>query len=108
MRSFDYCHFEVTLSSTDATTTEAVDMLRKEAARLADKAVWQYQVAKSAASDRRDISESWRLESAKRTLENERTPDEKAVIKYHSDAAFRARFGYDYEDDWSPPEYEEE
>jgi hypothetical protein len=108
MRSFDYCHFEVTLSSTDATTPEAVDMLRKEAARLADKAVVQYQVAKAAAADRRDISARWRLEQAKRTPENERTPDEKAVIKYHSDEAFRARFGYDYEDDWSPPEYEEE
>lgn len=108
MRSHDYCHFEVTLSSTDANTPEAVDALRKQAARLVDKAVAQYQTAKAACADKRDISESWRLERAQRTPEGERTPDERAVIKYHRDAAFRARFSYDYEDDWSPPEMDED
>ena len=49
MRSHDYCHFEVCLSSSSANTLELVDELRKQAARLADKAVKQYQQSKRAA-----------------------------------------------------------
>jgi hypothetical protein len=49
MRSHDYCHFEVALSATIDDGLERpvqVDELRKTAARLADKAVEQYKVAK--------------------------------------------------------------
>jgi hypothetical protein len=42
MRSHDYCHFEVVLTSSEANTPQLVDELRKTAARLADKAVEQY------------------------------------------------------------------
>lgn len=99
MRSHDYCHFEVTLSSNDASTPEQVDALRKEAARLADKAVAQYKIAKSSEQRFHQMSEKWVLEAAQNTPENERTPHQKAVIKFHQDAAFAARFSYDYEDD---------
>lgn len=117
MRSFDYCHFEVVLGS-DAEveltqidgstvhvrqplTTAQVDVLRKAAARLADKAVAQYKVAKAAAArlermeDRRYL-----LERAIATPEGERSPEEMALIKYCQDEAFASRFRYDYEDDW--------
>lgn len=107
MRSHDYCHFEVCLSSSDVDTPEKVDALRKEAARLADKAVEQYQTAKAAEYTADNISQKWRLNQAMATPENERTPAEKAVIKYHSDAGFRARFDYDYQDDYEPWDDEE-
>lgn len=73
MRSHDYCHFEVSLGYDAPATLEQIDALRKEAARLADKAVEQYKIAKRAASLLSDIAEKWRLD--------------------------RARFNYDYEDD---------
>lgn len=100
MRSHDYCHFEVCLSSSEATTPELVDALRKEAARLADKAVSQYRVAKASDQRREKIKEGWRLEQALKTPEDERSLTEKAIIKYHQDAAFAARFDYDYQDDY--------
>lgn len=102
MRSHDYCHFEVCLSSNDADTPEKVDALRKEAARLADKAVDQYKTAKKAYEVHAQFNEKWRLREALSAAEGERTPQEKAVIKYHQDAAFAARFDYRYEDDFDP------
>lgn len=103
MRSHDYCHFEVSLGYGGCATLEEIDALRKEAARLADKAVEQYKTAKHAESLRSNISDKWRLKISLETPENERTPEEKAIIKYHQDAAFRARWDYDYQDDWHEP-----
>lgn len=113
MRSHDYCHFEIVLSVSSGSpgltlTAAEIDEARKEAARLADKAVAQYIAAKEAQSLRSNISQKWMLEQATRTPEGERTPQEKAVIKYHHDKAFRARFDYDYEDDYEQPSYDDE
>lgn len=108
MRSYDYCHFEVNLGSTEPVTLADADAMRKEAARLADKAVEQYKVAKSAAERRSSIAEAWKLIQAKNVPEGERTPEAKAVIKYHSDAAFRSQFDYDYDDGWEAPDYDDE
>lgn len=102
MRSYDYNHFEVTLNG-DVHSLADVDRLRKEAARLADKAVQQFQIAKASRERRDRIRDIWRLKEAHNTPENERTPTEKAIIKYHSDEAFAARFNYDYDDDWHDP-----
>lgn len=113
MRSYDYCHFEVVLGSTEATTPELVDELRKTAARLADKAVEQYRIAKEDADDRlRAINttqdsdyERRRYEKALAVAECDRTEDEKATIKAWGDAVHRAhRAPYDYEDDWQADE----
>lgn len=93
---------EVTLSTTQVETPEDVDALRKEVARLADKAVNQYKIAKASAARVERLEEKWRLKQAQETPEGERTPTEKAIIKYHQDAAFAARFRYDYEDDFEP------
>jgi hypothetical protein len=105
MRSHDYCHFEVSLSSNSANTPELVDQLRKEAARLADKAVHQYRIAKLAhsrrASERRErIWEGERVKSLEEKPELERTPDEQARIKAYRDAVWEESRAYDYEDDW--------
>lgn len=106
MRSFDYNHFEVALSSACACTPEDVDELRKAAQRLADHAVEQFQTAKAAAALKSGIESEWALKQAQQTPEGGRTPEQLAVLKYHSDAAFAARFDYDYEDDWSQPDWD--
>jgi hypothetical protein len=112
MRSYDYCHFEVSLSSSLSDLegnkddrTKAVDDLRKEAARLADKAVEQYKIArKNQAAFERDAMKAESLkhwhDRALKTPEGERTPDEQAAITAYKDAQFVARRQYDYEDDW--------
>ncbi|MHA3773636.1 hypothetical protein ACXR0O_19040 [Verrucomicrobiota bacterium sgz303538] len=42
MRSYQYCNFEVNLQSTEPVSLADVDAMRREAARLADKAVEDY------------------------------------------------------------------
>lgn len=108
MRSHDYCHFEVNLSASLDCPPDSpewfgqVDSLRKNAARLADKAVEQYKVAKQAASkmESKLVRLEYDAESAELTPESERTPDQKAAIKALSDHRFEQRF-YDYQDDWN-------
>ena len=55
MRSYDYCHFEITLGSDEDLTVNQVDDLRKRAALLVDEAVRQYKIAK-AKEERRDYA----------------------------------------------------
>lgn len=105
MRSHDYCHFEVALSSnllglSSDEMTLAVDDLRKTAARLADKAVDQYKVAKLALQRREQMADGYALARAKEKPETERSPLETAIIKFNSDKAFASRFDYDYDDEW--------
>jgi hypothetical protein len=105
MRSHDYCHFEVQLSSPFPVSIAEIDELRKKAARLTDKAVEQYKVAKQNASlvetdeDRREYQES-RIKRYREIPEGERTPEEQAAIKQFEDSEYQARRRYDYDDDW--------
>lgn len=107
MRSHDYCHFEVNLAATVDCPPDSpewfqqVDSLRKNAARLADKAVAQYKIAKQAHQSEESSWDSMRYaaEQAEKTPEPERTPDQKAAIKALADARFAQRH-YDYQDDW--------
>lgn len=112
MRSYDYCHFEVTLSATVSDdspehATGTVDELRKVAARLADKAVEQYKVAKRHASMQQTSVERMTLENQIKVLlqkpESELSPEEKALLKEKEDRLFRLARFYDYEDDWDDP-----
>ncbi len=106
MRSHDYCHFEVQLSSPFPVSIAEIDELRKKAARLTDKAVEQYKIAKSAASlreradyDRNDLKR--KVDKIRLKPEQEWTPQEKAAVKLLEDQAFWDRRGrYDYEDDY--------
>lgn len=106
MRSYDYCHFEVNLSASGPLTTSEVDDLRKEAARLADKAVKQYKTAKRIAllrdSDQRSMSYSAEEYARIKAMpESEWTPEDKAEVKAQDDRAFRInRPRYDYQDEW--------
>ena len=105
MRSHDYCHFEVCLSSSSATTPELVDELRKTAARLADKAVVQYRIAKNNAS--RLLSEKYereavvdRVKRIREIPEGDRTVKQQAELKAFDDVSWEASRNYDYEDNW--------
>lgn len=107
MRSFDYCHFEINigLESEGGLTLVDIDSARKEAARLADKAVEQYKVAKANAQkllgekeQRRYLKE--RVERTRATPEGERTISQQAELKAFDDEAYQASRAYDYEDDW--------
>lgn len=116
MRSYDYCHFEICLSSTlqpiqhisveDPTgiTPAQIDALRKAAARLADKAVEQYKIAKAAAVRDRGMTfteeETKAVETIRRIPDACRTPEEQARLKAYADALFHANREYDYQDDW--------
>lgn len=111
MRSHDYCHFEVCLTTTvgdgasDYQQLATVDNLRKQAARLADKAVAQYKVAKATAEWKESAAYSIDADKDKAAriraiAEPERTPEQKAKLKSYDDSVFRLNRSYDYEDDW--------
>jgi hypothetical protein len=112
MRSYDYCHFEVSLTF-EHESHAAVDEMRKEAARLVDKAVNQYITAKANTQriendEQRKSNLKWNHDNAMKVPDSERTPDQKAHIKAYQDSLHRHRPRYDYSDEWSEPEYEEE
>lgn len=104
MLSYDYCHFEIALEAKVARLSE-VDELRKDAQRLADKAVSQYKIAREDAS-RQYIQENTRKKLSREVLvitenypRSEWTPEQKATVKAYEDAEYALRCGYDYEDD---------
>ncbi len=109
MRSFDYCHFEVCLGRSEidpniGINSHDVDELRKEAARLADKAVEQYKVAKeNARLCENDAVKMeglrYRHRDALNKPESELTPEEKAIVKTINDRNWKRR-RYDYQDDY--------
>jgi hypothetical protein len=107
MRSFDYCHFEVSLSSDDEMTLDEVNDLRKQAAILADEAVRQYREAKKR-EDKRE-GRSWEKERAverataiKENPQSEWTIEEAAFMRSYEDKSFWKDYddaGYYYDDD---------
>lgn len=105
MRSHDYCHFEISLTTEvpgvqywGFQDIEFVDEVRKDAARLADKAVAQYKVAKNnfdlVGYDRAKAG------SALKIPEAERTPEQQALAKVANNDVYWANRTYDYQDDW--------
>lgn len=105
MRSFDYCHFEVALTASQVQEPEDVDQLRKSCARLVDKAVDQYKIAKhnfELMMDDAAILE--RMEARAKQLsaipEDQHTPRDKAILKALEDRTHKIRSRYDYQDDY--------
>jgi hypothetical protein len=103
MLSFDYCHFEISLSN-EASTPAAANELRKTAQRLADEAVRQYKVSKEEASKRSEAScmlPALKSEVAeiKKLHPDEWTPRQKGTVKALEDAEFTAAHKYGYDDD---------
>lgn len=113
MRSHDYNHFEVNLGTNDEfLLLEEVDELRKAAARLADKAVEQYKLAKRNAQKRASESEDrerlkWSIDRIRNRPESTRTIDEQARLKAFDDESWALSRAYDYQDDWDDEEADE-
>jgi len=103
MLSFDYCHFEVSLSN-EASTLAAVNEMRKAAQRLADEAVRQYKIAKFEAAKRSNAECSlpslrMEVEEIKKLSPDDWTSRQKGTVKALEDAEFTAARQYDYDDD---------
>jgi len=108
MLSYDYSHFEVSMSleNDDELTLKDIDNARKSCQRLADKAVGQYKTAKEKAQQRNDgqykmqnfISECERI---KLKNEGDRTINEAAMLRQYENEKWQEQFifNYDYDDD---------
>jgi hypothetical protein len=103
MLSYDYCHFEISLSN-EASTVAAANELRKTAQRLADEAVRQYKQAKDEAKRRCDAE--CMLPGLRREVDeillvpvDERSPRQNGTVKALEDAEFAANKRYQYDDD---------
>ena len=101
MLSYDYCHFEVCLSTDGDIPLKDVDGMRKYCQRLADKAVAQYKIAKnSIAFGERGSATRARLEREVKIIKenvpkSEWTPTQQATVKALENFQY-----YDYQDDW--------
>lgn len=110
MRSYDYCHFEVSLSVDNAADLDAVDALRKQAAILVDEAVRQYKIAKAKESGRAgneyEIKRLLdRIERLKAVPASDLSIEDAAFLRSSADRAFWK----DFDDDdyyYSDPERE--
>lgn len=104
MLSYDYCHFEVCLTSDEEMDLRQANELRKSAQRLADEAVRQYKVAKEIAGKRlRIIGEKSEMEKEvlayKGVHESEWPERIKAIDKTLKDAEYWDKYDYDYRDE---------
>lgn len=107
MRSYDYCHFEVQLSSSEPKTLKEIDNMRKEAARLADKVVEQYKEHRKfldwlshASRPNIDLMRHDAANIKQTVPESERTDEQKALIKKIDDIDYWLFRQYEYGDDW--------
>lgn len=108
MLSYDYSHFEASMSleNEDGIELQEVDNARKMCQRLADKAVGQYKQAKASASRRSDGEYKMaNFESQCKKIqakdEGDRTINEVAMLKQYENEKWQEQFEdrYDYDDD---------
>ena len=106
MLSYDYSHFEVSMSleNDNGLDMKEIDESRKKCQRLADKAVGQYKQAKIMASKRIDgeyqmknfESQCKKIEEKK---EEDRTIKEIAMLKQYQNEKWQEQFEYEYDYD---------
>jgi hypothetical protein len=104
MLSFNFCHFEISKTTDQDVDNAAIDNMRKDCMRLADKAVKQYQIAKTNASAQAalDFERSELKTEVERILkipESERNATQMAKVKALSDHEYWKQHDYDYEDE---------
>lgn len=108
MLSYDYSHFETSMSieNDSGLSVQDIDEARKQCQRLADKAVGQYKSAKANAAQRTDGEYKIKnfiheCEAIKQKNEQDRTLKEIAMLKQYEDENWRDSFyeRYDYDDD---------
>ena len=114
MLSYDYSHFEASMSleNDNGLSLKDIDDSRKNCQRLADKAVSQYKKAKEWAAKRSDgVYQMKNFESEclriKAKDEHDRTLKEIGMLKEYEDQKWREKFAYeyDYEDDEDDQDY---
>lgn len=107
MRSHDYCHFEVSLSSDEDMDLDQINEMRKQAALLVDEAVRQYRIAKKKENSRErfEWDKERAIERYKKLSEKPRPEwsiDEAAFMRSYEDKAFWADMdqeNYYYDED---------
>lgn len=108
MLSYDYCHFETSMSleNESGISTKDIDNARKDCQRLSDKAVSQYKKAKQFAAMRSDGEYKMKnfeaqCENILKKQEGDRTVNEIAMLKQYENENWREQFehNYDYEDE---------
>jgi len=108
MRSYDYCHFEICLGTDEDISLIDVDKIRKDAQRLADKAVDQYKIAREECSRKISLRQERdliinKVRAIKENFpESEWTEEQKALVKTLEDYEWQLSHDYDYEDNWPP------
>ena len=109
MLSYDYNHFEVSLGVPDGATLKEMNEARKNCMRLCDEAIRQYKVAKRREEVKLQLDGEWErleweAERIRKIPEDERTPDQLAIMKSLADYAHwdKSRYDYDYGDDGEP------
>jgi hypothetical protein len=108
MLSYDYSHFEASMSleNDNGLSVFDIDEARKTCQRLADKAVSQYKTAKTQAAARNDGQykmNNFETECKKIIAkdEHDRTLKEIGMLKQYENENWQAQFDYiyDYDDD---------
>jgi len=106
MLSYDYSHFEASMSleNDNGLTVKEIDAARKDCQRLADKAVAQYKTAKQSAAFRQDgIYKMQNFEAECKKIqaksEHDRTLKEIAMLKQYENEKWQEQFEYDYDYD---------
>jgi hypothetical protein len=104
MLSFNFCHFEISKTTDQNVDDKAIDEMRKDCMRLADKAVRQYEIAKTKASNQAalDFEKSELKNEVEKILkipEIERNATQMAKVKALADHEYWKQHCYDYEDD---------
>lgn len=100
MRSYDYCHFEVTLGTDEPKTLDEINDMRQQAAILVDDAVRQYRTAKEKESVR--FNAEWKkrdflrkVEQIEKKPKGDWTPEDAAIMRSHEDSEFWRQFEED-------------
>lgn len=108
MLSYDYSHFEASMSleNDNGLSLQDIDEARKDCQRLANKAIGQYKTAKEQAAKRNDGQYKMRAfeqecQQIEKKEEHDRTLREIAMLKQYKDENWQAQFDcdYDFEDD---------
>src|SRR5574343_1559938 len=99
MLSYDYSHFEASMSleNDNGLTVKEIDAPRKDCQRLSDKAVAQYKNAKAQAAQRNDGQYKMKNFEAecikiKAKDEHDRTLKEIAMLKQYENENWQAQF----------------
>lgn len=106
MRSYDYCHFEVCLSTDELLEVKEINSMRIQAAKLVDKSIADYQAFKN--HETKMLNNKYDREQARRKAmsikenypKSEWTPEQMATVKAYEDFEWDSQFVY--------PEWEDE